>query len=147
MAVDPIPAGYHSVTPNIIVKDCARVIEFAKQAFAAHERMRFDTPEGSVAHAEIQIGDSIVMVADASEQFPPHPSILLVYVNDVDATYTQALAAGGKSLREPANAFYGDRTGGVQDVAGNQWWIATHVEDVSVEEMQKRAQMEHATAG
>ena len=90
-------------------------------------------------HAQMKIGDSIIMLSDARAEWMPMPCMFYLYVNDTDATYARAMKAGGKSLREPATQFYGDRSGGVQDPCGNQWWIATHVEDVSPEEMEKRA--------
>jgi uncharacterized glyoxalase superfamily protein PhnB len=98
------------------------------------------SPEGDVRHAEIQIGDSRVMLGEASDQWKPMPAMLYVYVEDTDAVYRRAIAAGGQSLREPTTEFYGDRSAGVQDPAGNLWWIATHVEDVSPEELTRRAE-------
>jgi uncharacterized glyoxalase superfamily protein PhnB len=141
MAVKPIPDGYHTVTPYLVVDGADKVIEFAKQAFDGQELVRFDSPDGKVAHAEIKIGDSIVMLGEAStsDQGASLPGVLNLYVEDVDKTYAKALEAGGTSLREVADQFFGDRTGGVQDPAGNQWWISTHVEDVSGEELAKRA--------
>jgi PhnB protein len=140
MAVKPIPEGYHSVTPYLAVEGTDKLFEFVKTAFDAadvHECMR--RPDGTIQHAEVKIGDSIVMLAEASGPWKPRPSTLYLYVTDVDATYQRALAAGAMSLMEPATQFYGDRSGGVQDPAGNFWWIATHVEDVSPEELQRRA--------
>ena len=98
-------------------------------------------PDGTLQHGEVKIGDSIVMLAEASGQWKPRPSTLYLYVNDTDATYRRAIEAGATSLMEPATQFYGDRSAGVQDPAGNFWWIATHVEDVSPEEMHRRADM------
>ncbi len=141
MAVDPIPEGYHTVTPYLIVNGAGQLLDFVKQVFGAQELFRFDGPDGTIGHAEIKIGDSIVMLADAStsDQGQGMPGVLNVYVDDVDKVYRQALEAGGTSLRDVADQFYGDRTGGVRDPLGNQWWIATHVEDVPPEEMAKRA--------
>ena len=141
MTVNPIPEGYHSVTPYLIVNGAAQLLDFVMQVFSAQELFRFDGPNGTIGHAEIKIGDSIVMVADAStgDQGEAMPGVLNVYVDDVDKVYQQALEAGGTSLREVADQFYGDRTGGVRDPLGNQWWIATHVEDVPPDEMAKRA--------
>ena len=138
MAVKPIPDGYHTVTPYLIVAGAAELIEFAKRAFGAKERFRSSGPDGTIMHAEIQIGDSVVMVSDGSPDHPPKPAMLHVYVEDVDAVYRDALAAGGEPPREPEDHFYGDRSGGVRDAFGNQWWLATHVEDVSPEEMRRR---------
>jgi PhnB protein len=141
MAVKPKPDGYHTVTPYLTVEGAEKLLEFVKQAFDAadaHECMR--RPDGSIHHAEIKIGDSIVMLADAKGQWQPRPSTLYLYVDDTDATYRRALEAGATSLMEPATQFYGDRNAGVQDPTGNYWWIATHLEDVSPEEMKRRAE-------
>ncbi len=140
MAVKPIPDGYHTVTPYLAVEGADKLLEFVKQAFdaVAHECMR--RPDGTIHHAEVKIGDSPVMLAEASGPWKPRPSTLYLYVNDTDATYHRAIEAGATSLMEPADQFYGDRNAGVQDPVGNFWWIATHVEDVSPEEMQRRAE-------
>ena len=134
--VKPTPDGYHSVTPYLVVKGAEKVIDFAKAVFDAEEIERFAKPDGSIMHAEFRIGDSVVMIGEAPEQ--PMPATLHVYVPNADLTYKKALAAGGKSLREPTDQFYGDRSAGVTDSAGNQWWMATHVEDVSKDEMKRR---------
>ncbi len=139
MAVKPIPEGYHSVTPCLVVRGADRVIEFLKQAFGAQEIDRFAAPDGRIMHAEVKIGDSMIMLGEASEQFPAQPAALCLYVPDTDVVYRRALEAGARSLREPADQFYGDRSAGVADPSGNSWWIATHVEDVSREEMERRA--------
>ncbi len=142
MAVKPIPDGYHSVTPYIMVEGAQGVLEFAKQVFGAEELYNMTTPDGKLGHAEIRIGDSIVMMADAStsDQGVSMPTLLHVYVEDVDKRYAAALEAGATSLREPADQFYGDRSAGVKDSTGNHWWLATHIEDVPPEELAKRAQ-------
>ncbi len=114
------------------------MIDFLKQVFNAEEKERFTGPDGRVAHAEVKIGDSIIMLSDATAEFPAIPSMLNIYTEDTDVAYNRALKAGATSLREPSNQFYGDRTGGVKDASGNQWWIATHLEDVSREELEKR---------
>src|SRR3954469_16886250 len=137
MAVKPIPEGYHSVTPYLIVDDAARALEFYKNAFGAVELMRMPAPNGRIGHAEIRIGDSPVMLADESPQMNARsaraiggsPVSLMVYVEDVDARVAQAVAAGATLVRPVANQFYGDRTGGVEDPFGYHWHIATHVED------------------
>jgi PhnB protein len=139
MTTKPIPPGYHSVTPYLVVRDPGSVIDFAKQAFGATERMRHTDQKGRVVHAEITIGDSVVMIGESSEQHPSMPSTLHLYLSDSDAAYRQAMAAGATSVREPTTEFYGDRMAGVRDSEGNNWWLATHVEDVSPEEMQRRA--------
>ncbi len=138
MAVKPIPDGYHSVTPYLIVDGAAKLIDFAKEAFGAEEMFRMPGESGAIGHAEMRIGDSVVMLADPNPDFPPRPANLLLYVADCDAAYRKALAAGGSSDREPADQFYGDRSAGVKDAFGNLWWLHTHIEDVSAEEMQKR---------
>ncbi len=146
MPVQPIPQGYHSVTPCLVVRGAARLIDFLKQAFAAEEIDRFEGPDGSIMHAEIKIGDSMLMLGEASEQFPAQPAALCLYVPDTDAVYRRAVDAGGTSLREPADQVYGDRSAGVADPSGNSWWIATHVEDVSREEMERRMKQRSQTA-
>ena len=140
MTVKPIPAGYHSVTPYLTVNGAAKLIDFMKEVLGAEEMLRMDSPDG-VGHAEMRVGDSIVMLADAagSATGKASPATLHIYLEDVDAAYERALKAGAKSLREPANQFYGDRSGGVEDAFGNQWWFATHVEDVAPDEMERRA--------
>jgi PhnB protein len=144
MAVNPIPEGYRTVTPYLVVESATNVLEFVKQAFGAEEKFRMETPDGKIGHAEVQIGDSIVMMGDAGEENPAMPAMIHLYVDDCDATYERALAAGGTSEREPTDQFYGDRSAGVRDSTGNLWWIATHVEDVPEDEMAKR--IEEATA-
>ena len=138
MPVQPKPEGYHTVTPYFIVSGAADFIEFLKRAFGAQEKERYGRPDGAIMHAEVRLGDSIVMLGDASPEFEPTRSSIHLYVDDVDADYKRALDAGGTSLREPTDQFYGDRSAGIQDRFGNQWWLATHVEDVSPEEMQRR---------
>jgi len=146
MAVKPIPEGYHSVTPYLIMDDAARALEFYKKALGAVELMRFPAPGGRIGHAEIKIGDSQVMLADESPEqgqkslrtIGGSPISLMVYVEDVDARVAQAVAAGAKITRPVANQFYGDRTGGIEDPFGYQWYLATHVEDVSPDEIARR---------
>lgn len=140
MAVKPIPEGYHSVTPYLVVQDAAKLIDFLKDAFGGEERERLPRPDGGVGHAEVKIGDSIVMMGDASPEFGPMPTMIYLYVNDADAVYNRAVRAGAASLEEPSDQFYGDRRAGVKDQFGNLWYIATHTEDVPPEEMGRRAQ-------
>jgi uncharacterized glyoxalase superfamily protein PhnB len=141
MAVKPIPDGYHTVTPYLVVRGAAKTIEFAKKAFGAEMvEQPVTRPDGTIMHAEFKIGDSRVMISDASEQHPPMQSMLHLYVPNVDAVYQRAVAAGGTSVMEPMDQFYGDRSGGVKDPAGNQWFIGTHKEDVSPQELKKRAE-------
>jgi uncharacterized glyoxalase superfamily protein PhnB len=141
MPAKPIPEGYHTVTPYLVVRDAAAEIEFMKKAFGAtesHPPMRH--PDGRIMHAEMQIGDSRVMLGEANEQWPATTSTLHLYVTDADAMYKRALAAGARSTMEPMDQFYGDRSGGVKDPSGNTWWISTHKEDVSPAELQKRGE-------
>ena len=146
MAVKPIPDGYHTATPYLIVNDGAAAIEFYKKAFHATELLRLPGPGGKLMHAEVKIGDSPIMLAD---EFPEmgivspaslggSPVSMLLYVEDVDARFEQALAAGGKEKKPLQDQFYGDRSGTLIDPFGHSWTIATHVEDVSHEEMERR---------
>lgn len=140
MAVKPIPEGFHSVTPYLVVHGAARLLDFIQQAFDGKVTERMEGPDGTIGHAEVRVGDSPVMLAEASSRWKPTTSAIYLYVNDTDATYKRALASGGSSVMEPANQFYGDRNAGIQDPVGNLWWIATHIEDVAPEEMKKRAE-------
>ena len=139
MAVNPVPDGYHTVTPYLVVPDVEALIEFTKQAFDAKETERVPGPDGAVTHAEVRIGDSVVMMGRAQPPNPPIPAMLYLYVEDTDAVYRRALEVGATSVMEPADQFYGDRNAGVKDAAGNQWWIATRKENVSPEELARRA--------
>lgn len=123
------------------------VIDFTVKVFGAKEFERMTKPDGRVMHAEVEIGGSVVMVSDTSESSKAMPGMLYVYVDDVDAAYARAIAAGATSIMEPADQFYGDRHGGVRDFAGNQWWIATHKEEVSPDELQRRAKEFYARQG
>jgi PhnB protein len=146
MAVKPVPDGYYTATPYLIIKGAARALDFYKQAFGAEELMRFPMPDGKVGHAEIKIGNSPIMLAD---EFPEmgHKSpeslggssvSILLYVPDADKTFAQALKAGGKQLQPLKDQFYGDRSGTITDPFGHVWTVATHKEDVSPEEMDRR---------
>jgi len=137
MKAKPIPEGCHAITPYLQVPDAARLIEFLKRAFGGVEHARITGPDGKVMHAQVRIGDSLVMVGEPHDQQPARSVMLYHYVVDVEATYKQALAAGAESLFAPMNMFYGDRVACVKDFAGNNWSIATHIEDVSLEEIQK----------
>jgi PhnB protein len=139
MTAKPIPDGYHTVTPYLIVKGAAQLIDFLKAAFGAQETFRMPGPEG-IMHAEVRIGDSVVMMSDAMGEYGPMPTMIHLYVEDVDAAYKRALQAGATPVQELKDQFYGDRAGGVRDAFGNLWFIATHVEDVPFEELERRRQ-------
>lgn len=139
----PIRQGFHSITPFIVVKDADQFLEFVEKAFDGettfnlkHESGQY---KGQVMHATTKIGDSCIMVTEAMENYPSNNAMLYLYVDDVDKQYAQALEAGAEAVREPLTEFYGDRSGCVKDKWGNQWWIATHVEDVEDGELEKRA--------
>lgn len=136
MNATTVPAGYHTITPCLSVQGAAELITFLEQAFNARELERFETPQGSIAHATLQIGDSIIMVGERKDE--AMTSAFYLYVDDADAVYGQALAAGAVSLLEPADQFWGDRQGAVRDRFGNLWQIATHREDVPTAEIRRR---------
>ena len=157
MATKPIPDGYRTATPYLIIKGAADAIEFYKRAFGATELLRMADPQGRVGHAEIKIGDSVIMLADE------HPAMgyrgprslggssvsILLYLEDVDGVFERAVKAGARAQRPVADQFYGDRSGTLEDPFGHVWTVATHVEDVSPEEMQRRAEaaMKSAATG
>jgi PhnB protein len=151
----PIPAGYHSVTPYLTVDDATAAIEFYKDAFGATERVRMEAPDGKVGHAELEIGDSIVMLADAfPESTSRSPNELggttagvFLYVKDVDKTVKQATQAGAAIMQDVADMFWGDRFGSVKDPFGHVWSIATHIEDVDPAEIAERAKQAMSSAG
>jgi PhnB protein len=153
MGVKAIPEGYNTVTPYIAVDDAAKAIEFYKRAFGAKERVKMEGPPGKISHAELEIGDSVIMLSDPFPQSPLKTpkeiggttASMLLYVEDVDEAVQQAVDAGAKITMEIENQFWGDRFGRVEDPFGQNWQIATHVEDVAPEEMAKRA--EQAMAG
>jgi uncharacterized glyoxalase superfamily protein PhnB len=141
MPVKPIPDGYHSITPYLMVQGVGRLIGFVKAAFDATEVLRaVKRPDGTIAHAEYRIGDSILMMGEPMGKYEPMPAAIHLYVDDADAVYERALRAGATSIMEPTNQFYGDRSAGVKDSCGNIWWIATHTEDVAPQELAKRAE-------
>jgi PhnB protein len=147
MATKPIPEGYHTITPYLAVDDAAEAIEYYQEAFGAKERVRMNAPDGKIGHAELEIGDSLVMLSDPFPQATTKsPSELggtsasvFMYVEDVDATVKQAVDAGAKVTMEVSDQFWGDRFGSVVDPFGHQWSIATHVEDLTPEEIAERA--------
>jgi PhnB protein len=146
MPVKPVPDGYSTVTPYLIISDAAAAIEFYKKAFGATERMRLAAPDGKVGHAEIQIGDSPIMLADEFPEMGARspqtiggtPVGLALYVENVDAQFERAVAAGAKVLRPLQDQFYGDRSGTLKDPFGHQWTLASHIEDVTPEEITRR---------
>jgi PhnB protein len=140
MAVKPIPEGYHTVCPYLVVDDANAQLEFVQRAFGARVVEVHKEPGGRIMHADVMIGDSHVMLGQASPEWKAMPAMIHLYVSDCDAMFSSAIAAGATSVREPRTEFYGDRSGGVRDVNGNQWWMATHVEDVSPEEIGRRAE-------
>ncbi|MBJ2293810.1 VOC family protein [Pseudomonas sp. MF5691] len=146
MSVKPIPDGYHSITPYLGIDKAAEAIEFYQKAFDATVFMRLDMPDGKVGHAELRIGDSPIMLASPCDEMAfgspgAHPTSvgLHLYVKDVDAQYKQAIAAGGKAISEPKDQFYGDRSGTLRDPFGHVWFLATHIEELTEEQIHKRA--------
>jgi len=147
MSVKPIPEGYHSITPYLIIRGAARAIEFYKKAFGATELFRFSAPGGKIGHAEIKIGDSPIMLADEFAEMGYHgpqslggsPVSIMLYVEDVDAVFNQAVDAGATVKEALQDKFYGDRTGTLTDPFGHRWHVSTHKEDVSIKEMERRA--------
>jgi PhnB protein len=145
--VNPIPEGYPRVTPYLIVDGASDAIDFYTSVLGATERMRMDAPGGRIGHAELEIGDSVVMLADENPEmnargpraFGGSPVSLMVYVEDVDGVFGRALEAGAKEVRPVEDQFYGDRLGAFEDPFGHEWNVASHVEDVPPEEMEKRA--------
>jgi PhnB protein len=146
--VKAIPAGYRTVTPYLTIKNGAKALEFYKKAFGATEIYKLMMPDGRLGHAEIRLGDSMIMLGD---EFPEYggkapdtlggsPVSIYLYVEDVDAFFKRALAAGAKERKPVMDQFYGDRSGQLEDPFGHLWWVATHKEDVTPEEIQKRAQ-------
>lgn len=144
--VKPVPAGHRTVSPYLTVKNGAKALEFYKKAFGATETSRLMMPDGRLGHAEIRLGDSLIMLSD---EFPEHggtsperlggsPVSVHLYVEDVDAFFTRALAAGAKQRKPVMDQFYGDRSGQLEDPFGHLWWVATHKEDVPLEELQRR---------
>jgi len=155
MATKPIPEGYHTVTPYLAVDDAAEAIEYYKKAFGAKERSRMEAPDGSIGHAELEIGDSLVMLSDpfpqATTRTPKElggtTATVFLYVDDVDAVVKRAVDAGASVTMEVADQFWGDRFGAITDPFGHSWSIATHVEDVPPDEMARRAEEAMAQMG
>jgi PhnB protein len=147
----PVPDGYHGATPYLCIKDAARGIEFYKSAFGATETLRIDAPGGKIGHAEIRIGEAVLMIADEYPEMKfvspgtlgGTPLLIHLYVPDVDAFVQRAVAAGAKLVRPVADQFYGDRGGQLEDPFGHVWFVATHVEDVPADELKRRAAEMH----
>ena len=147
MSAKPVPAGYHTVTPYMAVKNGIKALEFYKKAFGATELTKLIMPDGRLGHAELRLGDSMIMLSD---EFPEYggkspqtlggsPVNIHLYVDDVDAFFKKAIAAGAKEAKPIKDQFYGDRSGQLEDPFGHLWWVATHKEDVPPDELQRRA--------
>lgn len=132
------PDGYNTVTPYLVVHGASRLISFLKEVFSATEKTMFRGPEDSIMHSEIQLGDSVLMISDAQYPNPANPSVLHVYLSDVDSIYQKAIDAGAASVRQPEDQPFGDRICGIKDMTGNTWYIATKKEKLSQEEVSKR---------
>ena len=143
-----IPKGYHTVTPSLVVAGAAEAIDFYKKALGAEEIMRFPAPDGTIMHAELRIGDSVIMLGEempeqggrSPKSYGGTPVSFFVYQENVDAAWTRAVGAGAKPIMPLADQFWGDRSGCVEDPFGHQWWLAQHIEDLTPEELQKRAE-------
>ncbi len=146
MEVKPIPQGYRTITPYLTVKGAKTLINFLERAFNAKNMRQTVRPDGSIGNAEVLIGDSMIMIADGTETWQSSPTSIYMYVENCDAVYRKALEEGGESIIEPQDMFYGDRNAGVKDFCGNSWWIGTHIEDVSDEEIQNRMEEQSAYA-
>ncbi len=148
MAVKPVPDGYHTATPYLIVNGAAKAIDFYKKVFGATELMRFGGPDGKIGHAEIKIGDSMIMLADEHPEMNARspqtvggtPVFVMLYLPDVDGVVAKAVSAGAKVLQPVEDRFYGDRSGTLQDPFGHLWTVSTHKEDVPPDEMRRRAE-------
>lgn len=143
MPVSYRPAGHPAVTPYLIVPDAEAALRFMESVLGAKDTEVTRDPGDRIRHASVRLDGSMIMVAEANAQWPAMSAMLFVYLPDVDAAYSKALAAGAQSLQEPRDAFYGDRSAGVKDANGIQWWLATHIEDVGPEEMERRVQAQY----
>jgi PhnB protein len=134
-----IPDGYHTVTPYLLVQDAEKLIDFVIKVFDAKETVRMSMPNGAIGHAEVRLGDSVIMLSEAQGgDYKPMPTGIYLYVENCDAIYKRALEAGATSIMQPTDQFYGDRSAGIKDQFGNLWYIATHIEDLSKKELTKR---------
>jgi uncharacterized glyoxalase superfamily protein PhnB len=138
-SVKSVPDGYHTVTPYLLVQDAEKLIDFVIKVFDAKETVRMSMPNGTIGHAEVRLGDSVIMLSQAQGgEYKPMPTGIYLYVENCDAIYKLALEAGATSIMQPTDQFYGDRSAGIKDQFGNHWYIATHIEDLSKEELTKR---------
>jgi PhnB protein len=137
-SIKPVPEGFHTVTPFIIVNNAAGLIQFIEKAFGGKQTYITKEDDGKIMHATASIGDSTIMLCDVMEGMPAQTAMLYLYLPDVDRVYQNALKANATSVHEPSDEFYGDRAGAVKDQWGNVWWIATHVEDVDEQEIERR---------
>ena len=143
MAAKPVPEGYRTATPYLIVKDAARLLDFVKSAFSAKVKEEHRMPDGRVMHADVLIGDSHVMMGQAGERWPESTGSILLYVPNADRSYEAAVKAGAEPVQRVEDQFYGDRMGGVVDPCGVTWWISTHIEDVPPDELERRMRAAH----
>ncbi len=138
MPVKPIPDEYPRVMPYLIVENVGKLMDFLTEVFGAVQVEKMTLPDGSINHGEVRIGDSMIMMGKSNKDYASIPAMLYVYVENTDEAYDKALKAGAKSIMEPSDQFYGDRNAAVADPSGNSWWLASHIEDVSPEEIQRR---------
>jgi PhnB protein len=141
--VKSVPEGFHTVTPYLVVDGANELIDFIKNGFGGEEKYRMNTDNNRISHATMKVGDSMLMISDTMSNLQPQLSMLFLYVDDVDSTYQKAIDAHGESIQEPHDEFYGDRVSIVRDRWGNEWWIATHKENVEGEELERRAKEAH----
>lgn len=147
MPVKPVPDGYHTVSPYLVSDNPDRLLEFIKQAFAGQELQVMRQHDGRILHAQVRIGDSVVMIGGADSKWPAESSSLYLYLEDVDQVFARAVAAGAQVIMPPADQVYGDRMGGVKDPTGITWWLASHIEDVCGEELARRFKQRATAAG
>jgi uncharacterized glyoxalase superfamily protein PhnB len=147
MPANPIPEGYHALTPYLVVQGVEKLLEFVQQAFNATVTHCSKRPDGMIMHADVMIGNSHMMMGEAPDPTKVFPCMMYMYVEDTDATYERAIKAGAVSVQPPADQFYGDRNACVTDPVGNQWWFATQKEDLSDEEVQRRAKAQKPQTG
>jgi len=143
MPVKPVPDGYNTVTPYLMIKGVERFTTFMADVFSATITEQLTQPDGSIGHTELRIGDSLIMLSEASEDRPAMPTMLHLYIENVDETFDRAIKAGARAISAPADQFYGDRSAGVVEPCGNTLWIATHIEDVPPAELKRRAKARH----